>query len=135
MTKSAAGNSAVLTAQDSLILASMASPVETELVMDWVGQQRAGNPEAKFEVVALPRRDAPPTALTALAEELESGEDRSVVPVRVFWLPSAESGTRTGASCSSPYEFQALQSGQRPSHFGDWAPHSLQEKTAAFLAT
>ncbi len=96
MTKSAAGNSAVLTAQDSLILASMASPVETELVMDWVGQQRAGNPEAKFEVVALPQRNAPPAALTALAEELESGpqanEDRSIVPVRVFWLPPANRG-------------------------------------------
>ena len=46
MTKSAADTSAVLTAQDSLILASMASPVETELVMGWVGQQRASNPEA-----------------------------------------------------------------------------------------
>jgi glycerol-3-phosphate O-acyltransferase len=96
VTKSAAGNSAVLTAQDSLILASMASPVETELVMDWVGQQRAGNPEAKFEVLALPRRNAPPAALTALAEELEFGpqanEDRSIVPVRVFWLPPANRG-------------------------------------------
>ena len=73
MTNSAADTSAVLTAQDSLILASMASPVETELVMAWVGQQRAGNPEAKFEVLELPQRNAPPAALTALAEELESG--------------------------------------------------------------
>src|SRR6201993_2340560 len=74
----------------------MASPVETELVMDWVGQQRADNPEAKFEVLTLPRRNAPPAALTALAEELESGpqanEDRSIVPVRVFWLPPANRG-------------------------------------------
>ena len=96
MTKSAADTSAVLTAQDSLILASMASPVETELVMAWVGQQRAGNPEAEFEVLALPQRNAPPAALTALAEELESGpeanDDRSIVPVRVFWLPPANRG-------------------------------------------
>jgi glycerol-3-phosphate O-acyltransferase len=74
----------------------MASPVETELVMDWVGQQRADNPEAKFEVLALPQRNAPPAALTALAEELDSGpqanEDRSIVPVRVFWLPPANRG-------------------------------------------
>src|ERR1700751_3994078 len=74
----------------------MASPVETELVMDWVGQQRADNPEAKFDVLALPRRNAPPAALTALAEELESGpqanDDRSIVPVRVFWLPPADRG-------------------------------------------
>jgi hypothetical protein len=37
----------------------------------------------------------------------------------------------TGAACSSPNEFQELQSGQRPSHFGDWLPHSVHEKTAA----
>ncbi len=96
MTESAADTSAVLTAQDSLILASMASPVETELIMAWVGRQRAGNPEAKFDVLALPQRNAAPAALTALAEELESGpganDDRSIVPVRVFWLPPANRG-------------------------------------------
>src|SRR5262249_28417517 len=36
-------------------------------------------------------RNAPPTALTALVEQLESGpesgDDRSIVPARVFWLP------------------------------------------------
>jgi hypothetical protein len=37
------------------------------------------------------------------------------------------------AICSCPYEFQASQSGQRPSHFGDWLPHSVHEKTAAVL--
>jgi len=36
-----------------------------------------------------------------------------------------------GAAFSSPYEFHVLQSGQRPSHFGDWLPHSVHEKTAA----
>ena len=44
-------------------------------------------------------------------------------------------GCSTAAGCSSANEFQALQSGQRPSHFGDWLPHSVQEKTAAFFAT
>ena len=41
---------------------------------------------------------------------------------------------RAGAS-SSANEFQALHSGQRPIHFGDCAPHSLQEKTAVLRAT
>jgi glycerol-3-phosphate O-acyltransferase len=90
VTEPAADTSAVLTAQDSLVLASMASPVEMELVMAWVGQQRAANPEAKFDVLRLPQRNAPPAALTPLAEELKSGEDRSIVPVRVFWLPPAD---------------------------------------------
>ena len=87
MTEPASDTSAVLTAQDSLVLASMQTPVEMRLVMDWLGQQRARNPDAKFDVLKLPSRNAPPSALTALVEQLESGEDRSVVPVRVFWLP------------------------------------------------
>ncbi|MFZ1179167.1 MAG: glycerol-3-phosphate 1-O-acyltransferase, partial [Mycobacterium sp.] len=92
MTQPAADTSAVLTAQDSLVLASMASPVEAELVTAWMDQQRAGNPAAKFEVLKLPPPDAPPEALTALVEQLESGEDRSIVPVRVFWLPPPDRG-------------------------------------------
>ena len=87
MTEPVADTSPVLTGQDSLVLASMASPVETELVMAWVGQQRAANPEARFDILKLPQPNAPPAALTALVEQLESGEDRSIVPVRVFWLP------------------------------------------------
>ena len=91
MTEPATDTSAVLAAQDSLVLASMETPVEMQLVMDWLGRQRAGNPDAKFDVLKLPSRNAPPTALTALVEQLESGptsgEDRSIVPVRVFWLP------------------------------------------------
>jgi len=91
VTEPATDTSAVLTAQDSLVLASMETPVEMQLVMDWLGRQRAGNPDAKFDVLKLPSRNAPPTALTALVEQLESGptsgEDRSIVPVRVFWLP------------------------------------------------
>ncbi|WP_068178308.1 glycerol-3-phosphate 1-O-acyltransferase [Mycobacterium sp. UM_CSW] len=94
MTKPAADISAVVAAQDSLILASMASPVERELVMAWVDQERAGNPDATFEVLALPEENAPPTALPELVERLESesNDDRSVVPVRVFWLPAANRG-------------------------------------------
>jgi len=94
VTEPAADTSAVLTAQDSLVLASMTSPVEMELVMAWVGQQRADNPGARVDVLRLPDPDAPPAALTALAEQLDSGakseEDRSIVPVRVFWLPAPD---------------------------------------------
>lgn len=89
MTETAAHTSAVLTGQDSLVLASMSSPVEMELITAWVHQQRAGRPEAKFDVLKLPPPDADPTALV---EELESGQDRSIVPVRVFWLPPPDRG-------------------------------------------
>lgn len=90
MTKAAAAAGAVLTAGDSLVLASMASPVETELISAWVAQQRADNPAAEFDVLRLPARHAPSAALTSLARQLESGDDRWIVPVRVFWLPPAD---------------------------------------------
>lgn len=95
MTKPVADTSAVLTAEDTLVLASMESPVEMQLIMRWLDEQRTRHPEAKFDVLRLPPRNAPPAALTALAEQLGCGpeadseclEDRSIVPVRVFWLP------------------------------------------------
>jgi glycerol-3-phosphate O-acyltransferase len=85
----AADTSAVLTAQDALVLASMDSDVETQLVMDWLERQRARNPGAKFDVLKLPSGDE---AVAPLVEQLESAEDRSIVPVRVFWLPSPDRG-------------------------------------------
>lgn len=98
MTKPAADASAVLTAEDTLVLASTATQVEMELIMGWLGQQRARHPDSKFDILKLPPRNAPPAALTALVEQLEpgfasspqSGEDRSIVPVRVIWLPPAD---------------------------------------------
>lgn len=96
MTEPAADTTAVLTGHDSLVLASMASPVERELVSAWMAQQRADRPEARFDVLELPPPHAPPDALTALIEQLEAGaeptDDRSVVPVRVFWLPPPDRG-------------------------------------------
>lgn len=92
MTEPAADASALLTEQDSLVLASMASAVEVDLVTAWLEQQRAGHPGAQFELVKLPALDAPPAEMTALAERLEAGDDRSVVPVRVFWLPPPDRG-------------------------------------------
>ena len=37
--------------------------------------------------------DPPPAVLARLVEELEADEDRSVVPVRVFWVPPADCST------------------------------------------
>lgn len=93
MTEPAADTTAVLTGQDSLVLASMASPVERELVTAWMAQQRADRPEARFDVLELPPPNAPAGALAALIEQLEAAnDDRAVVPVRVFWLPPPNRG-------------------------------------------
>ena len=74
----------------------MASPVERELVTAWMAQQRADKPDARFDVLELPPPNAPADALTALIEQLEggdnAGDDRSIVPVRVFWLPPPDRG-------------------------------------------
>ncbi|OBG97653.1 glycerol-3-phosphate acyltransferase [Mycobacterium sp. E3251] len=91
MTETAADTTAVLTGQDSLVLASMASPVERDLVTAWVAQQRADKPGARFDVLELPPPTAPPDKLTALIEQLEA-DGRSIVPVRVFWLPPPDRG-------------------------------------------
>jgi glycerol-3-phosphate O-acyltransferase len=127
VTHPAADTSAILTAQDSLVLASMDTSVEMELVMDWLGKQRARNPEARFDVLKLPSRNAPPTALTALVEQLgsgpESGDDRSIVPVRVFWLPPPDrsriakvAGLLPGRDPYHPNERQQRQILRNDSH-------------------
>jgi glycerol-3-phosphate O-acyltransferase len=73
---------------DALVLASVSSPAEQELLNDWLERQRREHPDTKVEVLRLPVDDDPPgTALAQLVECLEADQDRSVVPVRVFWIP------------------------------------------------
>ena len=73
---------------DALVLASVSSPAEREMLDRWLAEQRQRHPDARIEVLQLPADDDPPPAVLArLVELLESDEDRSVVPVRVFWVP------------------------------------------------
>ncbi len=74
------------TTDDALVLASVSSTAERELLSDWVQQQRREHPESNVAVLELPEDDPPPGVLARLVEELEV-EDRTVVPVRVFWVP------------------------------------------------
>lgn len=92
MTTSAADTGTFSTTDDTLVLASVSSSVEAELLNDWLDRQRQRHPETKIDVLRLPPRNAPPGALAQLVEQLEADEDRSIVPVRVFWLPPAEGG-------------------------------------------
>ncbi|MGB6761476.1 MAG: glycerol-3-phosphate acyltransferase, partial [Mycobacterium sp.] len=80
MTTPAADTGSFTTADDTLVLASASSPVESELLATWLDQQRARHPETKLEVMPLPARNASPGALAQLVEQLESDEDRSIVP-------------------------------------------------------
>jgi glycerol-3-phosphate O-acyltransferase len=76
------------TTDDALVLASVSSPAEEELLNDWLGRQRREHSDTHVEVLKLPVDDDPPAGVLArLVEMLEADEDRSVVPVRVFWVP------------------------------------------------
>ena len=74
---------------DTLVLASVDSAAELELLNDWLAEQRRAHPDARIEVLQLPADDddPPPTVLASLVSLLEADEHRSVVPVRVFWVP------------------------------------------------
>ncbi|OBK34059.1 glycerol-3-phosphate acyltransferase [Mycobacterium sp. 1245111.1] len=90
MTERAADEGSLSTGDDTLVLAASSSPIESELLAAWLDRQRARHPETKLEVLALPEQDPSPGALAQLVEQLESDEDRSIVPVRVFWMPPAD---------------------------------------------
>ena len=73
---------------DTLVLASVSSPAEEELLSDWLHRQRDEHPDSKIEVLKLPADDDPPPGVLAqLVEMLDADDDRSIVPVRVFWVP------------------------------------------------
>lgn len=73
---------------DTLVLAAVSSPAEEALLNDWLHRQRRAHPDSRIEVLKLPADDDPaPAVLAQLVELLEADEDRSVVPVRVFWIP------------------------------------------------
>lgn len=73
---------------DALVLASVDSPAEVQMLDDWLEAQRQAHPNARIEVLQLPGNDDPPPPVIArLVELLEVDEDRSVVPARVFWIP------------------------------------------------
>ncbi len=75
------------TTDDALVLASVSSKAEADLLNDWLRSQRRDHPETKVEVLRLPHGEPPPQLVGRLADELDAGEDRTVVPVRVFWVP------------------------------------------------
>jgi glycerol-3-phosphate O-acyltransferase len=74
--------------RDALVLASVRSAAEWELLNDWLQQRRREHPDIRVEVLRLPSDDDPsPGVLARLVELLGADDDRMVVPVRVFWVP------------------------------------------------
>ena len=75
------------TTDDALVLASVSSKAEFDLLNTWLRAQRNAHPDTKVEVLRLPHGDPPAALVNQLVGELGAGEDRTVVPVRVFWVP------------------------------------------------
>jgi glycerol-3-phosphate O-acyltransferase len=75
------------TTDDALVLASVSSKAEFDLLNDWLRDQRRAHPDTRVEVIRLPHSDPPPQLVDELAEKLDATDDRTVVPVRVFWVP------------------------------------------------
>ena len=95
MTASADELAPFSTTDDALVLASVSSSVEHELLADWLRRQRSEHPTSRVEVLQLPPDDPPGGVMATLVEELESDDDRSVVPVRVFWMPGHNLSNRS----------------------------------------
>ncbi|MCW1957093.1 MAG: glycerol-3-phosphate 1-O-acyltransferase [Mycobacterium sp.] len=75
------------TTDDALVLASVSSKAESDLLNHWLQAQRRAHPDTRVEVMRLPHDDPSPQLVDELAGKLNTGEDRTVVPVRVFWVP------------------------------------------------
>ena len=75
------------TTDDALVLASVSSKAEAGLLDDWLRAQRRAHPDTSVEVMRIPHSDPSAQLVNELAEKLNATEDRTVVPVRVFWVP------------------------------------------------
>ena len=75
------------TTDDALVLASVSSKAESDLLNDWLTAQRRAHPDTSVEVLRIPHSDPSPQLVGDLAARLNATEDRTVVPVRVFWVP------------------------------------------------
>ena len=75
------------TTDDALVLASVSSKAESDLLNDWLTAQRRAHPETSVEVLRIPHSDPSPQLVNELAQKLSATDDLTVVPVRVFWVP------------------------------------------------
>ena len=96
---------------DTVVLAFASSAIEAGLLKDWLDQHRAAHPQNRIEVLQLSPENPPPATLAQFVELLGGDDQRSVLPVRVFWMP------RPGASALS--RVAALLPGLNPYHPGE----------------
>src|ERR1700739_4075917 len=78
-----------LSASDgTLIMASVSSSAESDLLDNWLQQKRREQPGMSVDVLRLPAGPPPAEVAAHVADLLSSNDQRTVVPVRVFWAPA-----------------------------------------------
>lgn len=90
MTTSPAAPPPEAASADTLVLAYVSSPVEADLVHEWLERYRDGRPGARVELLELDPAQRSGGAMARLVGHLQQDERRSILPVRVFWMPRAE---------------------------------------------
>lgn len=87
------------TTGDTLVLAFVTSQVEAKLVQEWLDRYRGAQPDERIELLQVDPADRTPAVMARLVGQLERDEQRSILPVRVFWMPRAEASalSRVGA--------------------------------------
>ncbi|MEB3067611.1 glycerol-3-phosphate 1-O-acyltransferase [[Mycobacterium] vasticus] len=100
---------------ETLVLAFASSQVEAGLVQEWLKRYRQAHPDTRVELLQLDPSERLPAEMAALVGQLERDEQRSILPVRVFWMP------RAGASALS--RVAALLPGRNP-----YRPNERQQR-------
>jgi glycerol-3-phosphate O-acyltransferase len=73
---------------DAVVVASVSSSVESELLDQWLIEQRRSHPGVAVDVVKLPGGPPSSAVLDRLLSILDRAGDRLVVPVKVLWIPA-----------------------------------------------
>jgi glycerol-3-phosphate O-acyltransferase len=73
---------------DAVVVASVSSSVESELLDQWLFEQRRAHPGAAVDVVKVPGGPPPSAVLDRLLSILDRAGDCLVVPVKVLWIPA-----------------------------------------------
>ena len=83
--------------RDVLVLAAVASPVERELITQWLRRHRSAHPDWEIHSMELPLGSPAPDVIAELLDRLdgEGADQRSLVPVRVFWMPGSDLPVRS----------------------------------------
>ncbi|MEO6794425.1 MAG: glycerol-3-phosphate 1-O-acyltransferase [Mycobacterium sp.] len=95
-------HSASTAAGGTLVLAFVSSPVEADLVQQWLVRYRGTHPDVRTELLQFDPAVRPPAAMAQLVGQLERDDQRSILPVRVFWMPRAEASALSRVAALLP---------------------------------